>query len=509
MQVPDPDPEDPSEPQDPPDPPDPTGPVVECVPREATGGVDGTCGVFVSASRSGSDGSGAKNDPLGSLQQAIALAQQNGTGRVYACAGDGKEFNEAVEVPGGVTIFGGLDCRDDWKWVGDAQKTILTAEVGKIPLTMRGLPGAVHIEDVRVVAQPTSEADDPGLSSIAAIALSSAVELVRCELEAGDAGQGADGAPLATPVMAGAPGQPGGDACSRNDSLSVAGGGAVTNDCGTPDDLNDDSSGGRGGNGRMTRGDDGSSGTPLVSTSSNDGQGGTGDKGEDGDRCMSGATGSSRSMGTPGAGARGPGTISMDGYAGVSGALGSRGAQGQGGGGGGGRRGVSETTTVRSCPDGVKGRSGAAGGSGGTGGCGGLGGRGGAPGGASIALISIDAALSFDDVTLKAGNAGNGGNGGDGQPGGDGAEGGPGGRVPAGAINMLPGCNGGKGGTGGTGGRGGGGQGGHSLGIAFRGSPPPTDGVTIQFGAAGASGEGDDPDQPADAGIAMDALEFN
>ncbi|KYG02805.1 PE-PGRS family protein [Sorangium cellulosum] len=132
------------------------------------------------------------------------------------------------------------------------------------------------------------------------------------------------------------------------------------------------------------------------------------------------------------------------------------------------------------------------------------------PGGSSIALISLDAALSFEDVTLKAGHAGNGGNGGPGQPGGQGGAGGPGGRVPDGSAGFRAACDGGKGGTGGTGGRGGGGQGGHSLGIAFRGAPPSTDGVTaIELGDPGIGGQGSDAGHSGAAGMASNTLQFN
>src|SRR5688572_15898144 len=69
------------------DTPDADTPEPTCVPRDSTGGVEETCGVFVSASRAGSEGAGTKSRPFGSLQEGINLAQQNETGRVYICAG--------------------------------------------------------------------------------------------------------------------------------------------------------------------------------------------------------------------------------------------------------------------------------------------------------------------------------------------------------------------------------------------------------------------------------------
>ncbi|WP_437816643.1 hypothetical protein [Sorangium sp. So ce1078] len=501
---------------DPPDagPPDADAPDVDppdetCVPRESTGAVDDTCGVFVSASRAGSVGTGTKTEPLGSLQEAINRAQQNGTGRVYACAGDGEEFSEVVEVPGGVTLYGGLDCDNGWLWAGEAAKTVLTADEGMIPLTMGGPSGTVRIEDLHVVARPTQQQHNgAGVSSIAAIAHGTAVELVRCELEAGDAAPGAVGVPFAEPADPGVPGLTGSPGCTRTDSDRAPGGGIVVNQCGTSDDPTDDSSGGFGGWSWPAMGGPGGDGLPLLDASGDEENGGRG-WGSSG-RCANGSSGNSRPAGTPGAGAEGPGSISMTGYAGVSGAPGRRGAPGQGGGGGGGDRGEASDSTNYLCYDGLTvDRAGAGGGSGGTGGCGGLGGRGGLPGGASIALISIDATLSFEAVVLKAGDGGRGGNGGDGQLGGEGGLGGQGGSVdPNRSDNLYGGCDGGRGGRGGDGGKGGGGQGGHSLGIAFNGTPPPLSGVAIQLGTAGLGGDGDTGHR-GDTGIAADTLAFN
>jgi hypothetical protein len=54
------------------------------------------------------------------------------------------------------------------------------------------------------------------------------------------------------------------------------------------------------------------------------------------------------------------------------------------------------------------------------------------------------------------------------------------------ALGPVPkGCNGGAGGRGGDGGAGGKGLDGHSIGLAFTGKEPPTDGVTVQKGVAG------------------------
>ncbi|WP_438018925.1 hypothetical protein WMF18_07515 [Sorangium sp. So ce315] len=492
--------------------PDADPPKDPCVPSESTGPVDETCGVFVSVSLGSPEGTGTKSAPFSSLQEAIQrAAEPNGTGRVYACAGEGEQFSEVVEVPGGVTLHGGLDCNSDWRWLGGETKTELTADEGMIPLTMGGSSGTVRIEDLRVVAKSTAQQHEgAGLSSIAAVAHGTAVELVRCEIEAGDAAPGADGASVMERAGQGASGLPGLNACSRNDSSPVPGGLSVTNDCGTPGDTTDDSTGGRGGSGFPERGSAGEHGQPRDPANSAQENGGAGWS-MLAPRCTPGLVGSNGAIGTPGAGATGPGAISMTGYAGVAGRSGDRGAPGQGGGGGGGARGeVGADLSTYVCRDGVAvDRGGASGGSGGAGGCGGQGGSGGFPGGASIALISIEATLSFEGVTLKAGAGGQGGNGGDGQLGGDGGQGGLGGEVASNHIGLSDGCPGGPGGRGGQGGNGGGGQGGHSLGIAFRGAPPPSDGVVIEHGAAGLGGNSDVPGSRGDNGIAGATRAFN
>ncbi|WP_438033785.1 PGRS family protein [Sorangium sp. So ce204] len=461
-----------------------------CVPSKSGEAVNDGCGIFVAAS--GNDAAaGTKGAPLKTIQQAVARAQQEGAARrVYACA---EAFEGALELPGGVSLFGGLDCSNGWGWIGETKKTEFTANEGEIPLIMRGGDGAVRVEDVYVAARaidPSHEAAR-GLSSIAALAESVTVEMARCTLEAGDAADGRDGEPYAEPALAGEQGNPGLEACS---AAATLGGLVKPNDCGTPDDPSDDSTGGTGGIGQPTEGGAGSPGGPESA-------GGLGGRGEATLECTVGSVGEPGAVGDPGASATGLGALSSSGYVGISGKPGTPGTTARGGGGGGGAKGG---TAANQCtPDSA---GGASGGSGGPGGCGGKGGSPGGPGGASIALISLDAELTFTDVSLKAGRGGRGGNGGPGQEGGIGGIGGPGGTVPDGIQNIKAGCAGGPGGKGGNGGIGGGGIGGHSLGIAFRGTPPPTGGLTFTTGEPGPGGNGDG--DSAAAGIKADTQEF-
>jgi hypothetical protein len=433
----------------------PTG----CVPSMSNGTVDDSCGVFVSPS--GDDGSaGTKAKPLKTITAAL------GRGTVlYACAG-ATPFEEAVTVPAGVTIYGGVDCTS-WKYVGAMTKTAITAPAGMVPVTLAmGLDA--KLVDLHVTA---ATATDSGGSSIALVADRATATIEGSTLEAGDGATGAAGKPYASAAQAGMMGNKGTDACMAN---AVLGGLSVSSGCGVPD-----STSGAGGIGQVGSGGDGSAGQPGATAN--------GGKGEGSLPCAAGTKGDDGTPGMPGAGAMGIGSISASGYGGVTGKDGGPGAVGQGGGGGGGAKGgMGANMCTMASTDG-----GASGGSGGSGGCGGAGGKGGSAGGSSIALLSFNATLMLSSVTLKAGNGGMGGDGGAGQSGGGGGMPGPGGKVPiASALNAA--CDGGLGGVGGTGGKGGGGAGGHSLGIAAMANTPATSGWIAMASMGGAGGKGDD-----------------
>ncbi|WP_437764232.1 PGRS family protein [Sorangium sp. So ce281] len=470
------------------------GPPVGCVPSENASAVDDGCGVFVSTS--GSDENAAtKEAPVKTLAAALALAEQNGTRRVYACA---ETFEEAVEVTGSVTIYGGLDCASGWGWVGEQRKTVVTAGAGEIPLVMRGggAEATVRMEDVHVQARGIEPAAEElaGASSIAALADEANVEFARCVLEAGDAAAGAGGAAYETSALGGAEGNSGNAACS---AALVVPGGEVKNDCGTPEEESDDSLSGAGGIGQAGTGGSGTKGTPGATLN-----GGMGEEGST--VCTDGIAGESGPEGGPGAGATGLGDISASGFTGTSGGDGAKGGTAQGGGGGGGSKGGAGADK---CPSEAS-AGGASGGSGGAGGCGGAGGRGGGAGGASIALISLNAELSFDQVTLKTGRGGAGGKGGAGQEGGDGGAGGVGGTKAEGATMLHDACAGGVGGKGGAGGPGGGGRGGHALGIAYKGAAPAVEGATVELGEAGAGGPGATAEGEGAAGVKAEVQAF-
>lgn len=434
-----------------------------CVPADASGPVADGCGVFVSPE--GKDGNpGSKSQPLATLGAAIEKAKTGGK-RVYACA---KAFTEAGTVAADVTIYGGLDCDKSWAYVGGSTRTEWTAEADKVPVHVAGGVSLTMV-DVNVTAV---DAVMPGESSIAILAENAAVvDLTRSEVKAGLAAAGKDGDSFPGTAADGMAGSTGVDACIAAQANTPN---APSNECGDVDSI-----GGSGGAGSPTQGSAGNPGLPQGDDNGGAGEGAA--------ACKLGTAGVNGMDGPAGTGASGLGLIGNTGYAGVTGTNGMPGVPAQGGGGGGGSKGG---TGVGKCADAAK-AAGASGGSGGSGGCGGQGGNGGGPGGSSIAIMSLNAKLVFDKVTITAQKGGDGGNGGDGQAGGAGAPGGNGGVVPPAASSLKPACKGGKGGDGGKGGTGGGGLGGHSVGIAFQGDAPDTKGATIFVGQPGVGGNGD------------------
>ncbi len=417
-------------------------------------------GIFV-RTQGDDEAAGTREAPVRTLAQAILLAVDTGK-RIYACD---QSFVETLELPAGVELYGGLDCDAGWQWT--ETRTVVTGQVDGAPtltLTDGSAGQPTLVSDVDAIGHHGVTA---GTSSVAVVVDHAEARFVRCELRAGAAADGSDGADAPQyAAMSGVLGNTGGNAnCG---TTPVAGGAQRLNgSC-------SQSVGGKGGDGGFTEGQNGEPGLPSVPSH---GQAGDGEPATGPWTCptsfMDGADGDD---GDDGEGGTGTGTLSALGvYTGADGTDGTDGVVGQGGGGGGGRK-----KPLSCSPAGV----GSGGGSGGSGGCAGQAGRGGMAGGSSIALVILDGTVSFVEVVLTSAAGGNGGDGGDRQPGGDGGPGGSGGS------GLHQGCAGGSGGDGGDGGPGGGGQGGHSLGIAYQGGLPDTAGITFDLGTAGTGGPG-------------------
>src|SRR5262245_16214596 len=172
-----------------------------CIPQQTGDPIEDTCGVFVDAATGDDANGGTKEKPFARLTK--ALASSNGK-PVYACADAAQPFVEAVTLDSSAQIFGGLDCTT-WTYVAGT-KTKWTAGADELPLRLAD-GASIAIEDVTIEA---ADAIKDGGSSIAIVAQAGAsVELVRCDVRAGNGADGAAGNTPAGTGMAGVMGDSG------------------------------------------------------------------------------------------------------------------------------------------------------------------------------------------------------------------------------------------------------------------------------------------------------------
>lgn len=427
-----------------------TGGESPCPEDPRDGQVAPECGVWVSASFGDDANPGTQAAPVKTITAGVVLAQQD-TMRVYVC---GETFNEAVFLVSGISLFGGFDCQNDWRYLGTEKRALIQPDTaGAVPLTLLEGDRMSSVRDVNVTAP---DAVDPGGSSIGMFALAgSRVDIRRAHITAGNGADGAngeDGNHGAAPAKPGLNGNKGADACSMAVGL---GGAAVQLVC----EDGSTSHGGQGGNGGEGAANDGGDGMPAPNMNNvGYGAGGKGESLAPNSACIGGVNGAQGGNGLEGTGAVLPGKLTKSGFVGAPGLDGGQGFPGQGGGGGG-------ASIGKPACGGVNG--GAGGGSGGTGGCGGRGGKGGQGGGASIGVVSMSTEVYIYETRITTGDGGDGGNGGTAQAGGQGGLPGIGGAGLSAPDPVKKGCTGGAGGYGGDGGNGGGGRGGHSVFYAY------------------------------------------
>ena len=378
--------------------------------------------LFVDAVDGSNGGDGTRAAPLRTLATATDIDKLRGRPRIYVC-GLGP-YPESVNLPPNVSVFGGFECKT-WKYTGT--KAQVTAPSGVHALRVIDSVKGVAISDVEL---SSTNASEPGGSSVAMLAIGSSITLRRVTITAGE---GRD-APPPPPPASNRP------APTPNGLGTATGAGGGANECACA--AFGKSRGGKGGDASQA-GEAGSSEPSAVVTALRDASGGAG-----GSSCENGKDGSDGAPGSGGGGATILGTLTRDGWTPARGTDGTPGSPGAGGGGGGG--------------NGTTG-----GGGGGCGGCGGAGGIGGGGGGASIALAALSSDLKLVECSLTTNVAGSGGLGGEGE---GGAEGG---RFGDGA------CVGGYGGNGGGGGGGGGGAGGVSAPVLRVGGTFEKDDATV------------------------------
>jgi len=457
-----------------------------------TGFIDGNCDgsdgmvnecVYVSVSGGVDTGDGTRAKPVKTIAKAVVIADA-GTKKRPVCL-SAEKYSEAVELPSGVSLYGGFDQADpafpfrrSFKRAGqDIATTIVAPTTGPSAGTgifVKEVKEEMHIENLTLDVKIGEAQNGQSVYGIR-IGGGTAQMFVRKNVFLlGNANPGAAGASGTAPVGAAASGVQGGIGCT-NCSGFGAGGAAPT--CSAP--------GGRGGNGSNGSSNDGAGGSPGFGGASGGGGGG-------GTSCISAGSGGPGTGGNAGGsgivpslggtGAASLGTIVNGLYVAANGLSGTAGGNGGGGGGGGG--GGSSSHSWPSCnPDGAGG-----GGSGGCGGAGGPPGVGGTGGGSCIGVLVGSGSAVIEANLFTLGNGGLGGVGGAGAPGqggGTGLGGGTGGRT-AGA-----GGRGGNGGLGAGGSGGGGGGGGHSVRIARGATAVVTDATNLgTLGTAGLGGDG-------------------
>ena len=401
-------------------------------------------GIYVDGKVGTDFNGGTRTAPVKTIAKGVALAKQQGAGRVYVCA-QGAPYDEHVSIDAAISLIGSVTCKDaPSPWTATDDRTVITPSTPGPALTISGAKGLV----IQGFAMSTPDGNAQGPDSVVAVVSTSQVTFDHVTMQAGRGNAG--GTKVVTPdnhvVLT--------PANSASDMYTA--GGTVTCTCidGTK------TTGGAGGGGGGFNA--GANGTPALGG----GKGGVsvafgnptgpcaGGKGADGSAGASGTTAAVRVLAAAG--------LSAD----VRGGDGKNGTVAQGGGGGGSNQ-LYSTGAVYAA------------GGGGCGGCGGSGGKSGVNGGWSVALVVFRSTIGLVMTSSRASAAG------DGQPGGDGQAGEPGEPGGGGA------CLGGGGGSGKGGGAGAGGNGGSSIAIAFTKDSALTLDATSESGLeAGTPGKG-------------------
>jgi hypothetical protein len=440
-------------------------------------GIDGEIGRAVFVSPRGNDlGAGTMNDPVGTLDRAMDLAQAQGK---YVLAGEGV-FEGTLALRSGQRLYGGYRADDGWRRGADFETRVRATGLGAVAETLNA-PSLLDLFTLEAVTDP-----NPGASTYGLVVRDSGDFLT---VRGGRiiAGNGSGGLPGGAGVqgLAGNPGARGSDGCDAG----LFGTGGCT------------AQGGQGGPATVCpAGDAGGAGVggQAANGAADGSPGAAGGASEDGIQGGNGGNGGRRGSHQLGCGFLGlgccdpqKGETAGPGGAGLAGVGGDPGTAGSDFGG------LSRDGlyTLSLGGAGTIGRAGGGGGGGGGGGCGGNPGGGGGGGGGAFGVWVIRSAPRLAPFEVRTGDGGSGGIGGAGGPGGEGGRPGGGG---VGNQTAGDGGTGGLGGVGGTGGPGGGGGGGPSIGVVFdEASAPVLEVVSFTLGQGGAGGPGGGPGAPA------------
>ena len=383
---------------------------------------DAAHAVHMAPNGSDDTGDGTRENPVQSLDKAIALTTA-ARSFVRVCEGTYAQTVALTTRDRVLTVTGGYACpgsSDAWA-SAHGTTTFVSTDTHRIEAAGGTL---------RMVRLERSDAAGLNVANVAlTIATRGRASLIDVSVQAGAGSPGIPALDAATAALSGRDGA---------NPTGAAGGVAIVTAC-VPGSS---SWGGRGGtsNGgtQVARGERGAR-TPSSSARANEGN--AGDGGPLQRACTVGLRGFD---GTLAIAPQATSELAHDTFLAASGSAGSPGEPGQGGGGGG--------TAV--------GESGAP--SGASGGCGGEGGRAGGGGASSIAMVVRQGIAELTRTQLISGTGGHGGRGG------RGANGAAGGHGIQASVAFVPGpCGSGDGGYGAGGAGGGGGQGGWSLGIVL------------------------------------------
>lgn len=445
-------------------------------------------GIYVSAKQGKPGATGYPGSPVNTIAEGMTIARDKKL-RLIVCA---EEYAENFEVLDGVSAYGYYDCSAPlWKRTNDHAKVRAPKSPAMIARDIK-LPTRIEGFDVFAPDLDGTLAVDREGTSIGLDARNippGALIIGESVLHGGKAAPGSDGARAEQPSSSGpATGNPGivetFASCPSpqfmnctNPLLPGVDGPSITCGYGEPSP----GPGGKGGDGVwfLDRTPNPHPSTELrgrpVSSGAIGSQFGTPCSNYPDDTCARGANGGN---GAPGeTGANGAWHFDANGFVLGDGVRGKSGEPGKGGQGGGSARSWYEGGFYTAVPAGVPWARSARGGSGGSGGCGGLAGGPGGGGGASIGVMAIDAAVTFERDIVESSNGGRAGKGTLGSLSMLGGEGGTGG---AGAGS------GGNGGAGGNGGGSGQGAAGPSIALVFKGvRPNVSTGVELRPGAGG------------------------
>ncbi|MFT3841827.1 MAG: MopE-related protein [Myxococcaceae bacterium] len=454
-------------------------------------GIDGELNgaIFVDTVSGLDTNAGTMAKPKKTIMSGInAAAATNPMKQVLVSKGN---YNEAVVLHDGVSLFGGYDASNSWHRAVSNVTTINSSTTVGVFGNNLGL--ALQVQLFTVVSAPASgtAANGDGLSSMAMLFINSSnVTVQGCALYGTNGSDGTGG----TTGSVGSDGSTGGNAGIGGVTVQGIGGGSPCGATGGP--------GGPGVSG-TSNGNNGTGGTYA-------GGGGAGPAGSYGAAgTCSTSSSSSGNPAPPVTSGGGNGSPGANGYAALnfgsidstypyyhppSGGVGAQGLPGGGAGGGGSGGGAAHGTNVicTNCSN----ISSGGGGGGGGGACGGFSGTGGRGGGGSFGMVTVSSNITIDTTTFAPLGGGRGGSGGNGGSGGTGGGGGLGsaGQVASNSCstrNGGAGANGAKGGDGGQGGGASGGTGGPSVCVAYLGTAPTIIGTSpCMFGQPGQGGNG-------------------